>query len=407
MTTAAKRIVILGGGFGGLYTALRLSQFPWEGNPPEIVLVDKNDRFLFAPLLYELITGELQTWEIAPPFEELLSQTGIRFYQAKVTGIEIEEQYVELENRPALTYDYLTIALGGQTPLSNIPGVQDYAIPFRTLPHAYHLLEKLRILEQSEMDKIRVAIIGGGYSGVELACKLADRLGERGRIRLVERGEQLLKTATDFNRQAAEKALEVRKVWVDLETSVESVGADSLELLYKGQVDLLPVEIVLWTVGTQVSDLIRDLPLPHNERGQLMTQPTLQVVDYPHLFALGDAAHCQDVTGQDIHFVTLREQATAQVAIQQADYCAWNLWASVCDRPLLPFRYQGLGEMLALGVETATLNGLGMKLEGSVGYVARRLAYLYRLPTLQHQFAVGVNWLTQPLLKVLSQSKSS
>ncbi|MCW6036584.1 NAD(P)/FAD-dependent oxidoreductase [Spirulina subsalsa FACHB-351] len=400
MTTASQRIVILGGGFGGLYTALRLSQFPWQGNQPEIVLVDKNDRFLFSPLLYELITGELQSWEIAPPFEELLSQTGIRFYQAKVTGIQVEEQYVELENRPALAYDYLAIALGGQTPLNNIPGVQDYAIPFRTLPHAYHLLEKLRILEQSDLDKIRIAIIGGGYSGVELACKLADRLGERGRIRIVERGEKLLKTATDFNRQAAEKALEERKVWVDLETSVESVGADSLELLYKGQIDLLPVEIVLWTVGTQVCDLIRHLPLPHNERGQLMTQPTLQVVDYPHLFALGDAALCQDVTGQEL-------QATAQVAIQQADYCAWNLWASLCDRPLLPFRYQSLGEMLALGVETATLNGLGIKLDGSLGYVARRLAYLYRLPTLQHQLAVGVNWLTQPLLNVLSQSKNS
>src|SRR5689334_21021858 len=176
MTKQTTRIVILGGGFGGLYTALRLSQLPWESQQkPEIVLVDQSDRFLFSPLLYELLTGELQTWEIAPPFAELLQGTGVRFYQAVVSGIDIDQQRVQLQDGLEIPYDKLVLALGGETPLDMVLGGTSYAHPFRTVTDAYRLEERLRILEESDADKIRVAIVGAGYSGVELACKLADR----------------------------------------------------------------------------------------------------------------------------------------------------------------------------------------------------------------------------------------
>ncbi len=92
---------------------------------------------------------------------------------------------------------------------------------------------------------------------------------------------------------------------------------------------------------------------------------------------------------------------TAQVAIQQADYCAWNIWASLTGRPLLSWRYQALGEMLALGTNQATLTGLGVNLDGTLAYLVRRLAYLYRLPTLKHQLNVGLNWITKPLMDSL------
>ena len=93
---------------------------------------------------------------------------------------------------------------------------------------------------------------------------------------------------------------------------------------------------------------------------------------------------------------------TAQVAIQQADYVAWNIWASLSDRPLLPFRYNHLGEMMTLGTDNATLTGLGIKLDGLSAHVARRLAYLYRMPTLDHQIRVGLNWIGQPLRELLA-----
>lgn len=394
MTEQTTRIVILGGGFGGLYTALRLSQLPWgTQQKPEIVLVDQSDRFLFSPLLYELLTGELQTWEIAPPFIELLESTGVRFYQAVVSGIDIDQQRVHLQDGPEIPYNQLVLTLGGETPLDLVPGATSYAYPFRTLADAYRLEERLRVLE-SEAEKIRVAIVGAGYSGVELACKLADRLGERGRFRLVELGDQILRTSPDFNREAAQKALDARGIFIDLETTVESIGADTISLEYKNQVDTIPVDLVIWTVGTKVTNVVRNLPLKQNQRGQITTIPTLQVLDHPEIFALGDLADCRDAEGQQV-------PATAQAAFQQADYAAWNIWASMTQRPLLPFHYQSSGEMMALGKDNATLTGLGIKLDGSLAYVARRLAYLYRLPTLDHQLKVGFNWLVRPIIETI------
>lgn len=394
MSEQTTRIVILGGGFGGLYTALRLSQLPWgTQQKPEIVLVDQSDRFLFSPLLYELLTGELQTWEIAPPFIELLEGTGVRFYQAVVSGIEIDQQRVHLQDGPEIPYNHLVLTLGGETPLDLVPGATSYAYPFRSLADTYRLEERLRVLE-SEAEKIRVAIVGAGYSGVELACKLADRLGERGRFRLVELGDQILRTSPDFNREAAQKALDARGVFLDLETTVQSIGPDTISLEYKNQVDTIPVDLVIWTVGTRVTNVVKNLPFKQNQRGQITTTSTLQVLDHPEIFALGDLADCRDAEGQQV-------PATAQAAFQQADYAAWNIWASITQRPLLPFHYQSSGEMMALGKDNATLTGLGIKLDGSLAYVARRLAYLYRLPTLDHQLKVGFNWLVRPIIETI------
>ncbi|MBF2061527.1 NAD(P)/FAD-dependent oxidoreductase [Fischerella thermalis] len=397
MSEHKTRICILGGGFGGLYTALRLSQLPWESLPkPEIVLVDQSDRFVFSPLLYELLTGELQTWEIAPPFTELLRDTGVRFYQAAVSGIDIQQRRVYLQDGPEIGYDRLVLALGGETPLDIVPGATSYAYPFRTVTDVYRLEERLRVLEESDTDKIRVAIVGGGYSGVELACKLADRLGSRGRFRLIELTDQILRTSPEFNREAARKALEERGIFIDLETRVEAIAQDTISLEYKGQVDNIPVDLVIWTVGIRVSPVVRNLPLKQNQRGQITTTPTLQVLDHPEIFALGDLAECRDAEGQLV-------PATAQAAFQQADYAAWNIWANLTHRPQIPFRYQHLGEMMALGTDNATLTGLGIKLEGSLAYVARRLAYLYRMPTLDHKLKVGFNWLARPIIETLSQ----
>jgi demethylphylloquinone reductase len=395
MTQQQPRICILGGGFGGLYTALRLSQLPFsKAEKPEIVLVDRRDRFLFVPLLYELLTGELQTWEIAPPFSELLENTGVRFCQGTVSGIDLETKRVKLHDGPEFSCDRLVLALGGETPLNMVIGAVEYAYSFRTLDHAYRLEERLRFLEAKNTDKIRIAIVGAGYSGVELACKLGDRLGDKGRVRLIEQGDTILRTSPEFNRDAARKALEKRQVWIDLETAVEAIGPDTISLLYKGQLDVLPVDIVLWTVGTQVSAAVRSLPLKQNQRGQLMTTPTMQIVDRPDIFALGDIAECHDATGQKV-------PATAQTAFQQADYTAWNIWASLTDRPLLPFRYQPIGEMIALGIDNATFAGLGIQLDGQLAHIARRLAYLYRMPTFDHQLKVGFNWISKPIQDLL------
>ncbi|KAI9134444.1 NAD(P)/FAD-dependent oxidoreductase [Acaryochloris sp. CCMEE 5410] len=397
MTEHQPTICILGGGFGGLYTALRLSQLPWDEQQPLIYLVDQNDHFLFSPLLYELVTGELQSWEIAPPYSELLANTEVRFIQSAVKEIDVAQQQVILSDQ-SISYDRLVLALGGETPLHQVPGSAEYALPFRTVQDAYCLEDRLRALETSDAPKIRVAVVGAGPSGVELACKLADRLGDRGRIRLIERNNQILKSAPEFNQTAAQKALEKRQVWTDLETSIESLAAHEMTLSYKDKTDTLPVDLVLWTVGTAIAPPIQALPLPQNDLGQLLTDPTLQVQDSPHIFALGDLADCRDPQGNP-------NPKTAQVAIQQADCVGWNLWASLTQRPLLSFHYTHLGEMLTLGEDSAAMSGLGLQLDGPLAFMARRLIYLYRMPTLDHQLKIGFNWMFKPVLSALNTAK--
>ncbi len=394
--TSVSRICILGGGFGGLYTALRLHQLAWEhGNKPQITLIDRQPNFLFTPLLYELVTGELQTWEIAPAYEELLKGTDIRFIRGSVERVDRSNKSIILDDETAVGYDRLVLALGCETPSENVAGVKEHAIAFRNLQDAHQLDAKLRLLEESSSDRIRIAIVGAGYSGVELACKLADRLKERGRIRLIQSRDTILPDAPEFNRNAALKALEQRGIWVDLETTISEVTADSIGLIYKGQTDLIPVEVVMWTVGNQVSPAINGFDLPLDEHGKISVTELLQVKDNPDIFALGDAAAIVDAEAKST-------PTTAQAAFQQADFVAWNIWSSLTDRPLLPFKYTELGEMMTLGSDNAVLSGLGIQFDGPLAYLTRRLVYLYRLPTLEHQLKVGFNWLTQPLVKLLA-----
>jgi demethylphylloquinone reductase len=394
--TSVSRICILGGGFGGLYTALRLNQLAWkQGEKPEITLVDRQSNFVFTPLLYELITGEMQGWEIAPPFAQLLQGTEIRFHQGTVESVDRLQKCVKLEDGTELVYDRLVLALGCETPAESVAGVTEHAIPFRTLDDAYRLDTKLRLLEMSSADRIRVAIVGAGYSGVEVACKIADRLKTRGKIRLIQSRDSILPTAPEFNRNTATKALEQRGIWVDLETTVSEITADSIGLIYKGETDVIPVEVVMWTVGNQVSPAIANFGLPVTEQGKIIVTNTLQVEGYPEIFALGDAVAVIDAEG-------VSPPTTAQAAFQESDFAAWNVWSSLTDRPLLPFRYINLGEMMTLGTDNAVLSGLGIEFDGPLAYIARRLVYLYRFPTLEHQLKVGLSWLTQPLVELLS-----
>jgi demethylphylloquinone reductase len=273
-------------------------------------------------------------------------------------------------------------------------GATEYAMPFRNLADVSRVASRLRELENSDREKIRVAVVGAGFSGIELSCKLADRLGERGRLRIIELGDKILGRSKDFNRAAANQALEERKIWVDLETSVTEVTADSISLKYREAIDNIPVDLVLWTVGNQVNPQVDALALQRNSQGQILTRATLQTVDRDEVYALGDLAEIHDENGRVI-------PATAQSALQQADFAAWNIWATILQKPLLPFRYNDLGEMMTLGTNNATLSGLGVQLDGTLAYLARRLVYLYRLPTFEHQVQVGLSWVTQPFAQLL------
>ncbi|MDX2256380.1 MAG: NAD(P)/FAD-dependent oxidoreductase [Pseudanabaenaceae cyanobacterium bins.39] len=396
------RICILGGGFAGLYTALSLARLPWKSSP-DIILVDKNDRFLFTPFLYELLTSELQEWEIAPTFKELLDRTNIQFLQGTVTNIDLSHQQVEVNTgnigrSSYINYDRLVIAIGGETPMQTVSGASEYAIPFRTLQDFHRLNSKLELLEAANRDRVRVCIAGAGTSGVELACKIADRLKDVGRVRLVDRNSQILSNSTPASREVAERALSDRGVWTDLNTKVLEVGDGEIVLDYGNGIDSLPVDIVLWTVGNTFSKIISQLPVEHSPSQKIIVEPTLQVKNYPEVFAIGDLAASVDENGQTL-------PATAQVAFQQSQYCAWNIWASINQKPLVKFHYIALGEFISLGVDGATASLLGkINITGFPAQAMRRIAYLLRMPTIQHQWKIGTAWFSKPVIELIRRS---
>jgi len=379
-----QRIVIAGGGFGGLYTALALQKFPWQ---PQVTLIDRAERFVFTPLLYELITQEMEIWEVAPRFQELLTPLGVRFIQGEVSDIDLTTQQVLLSDGLSLPYDQAVIGLGGRTPTEIVPGAPAFALPFRTLAHAVQLIEKLNQWDQERRQDIRIAVVGGGASGVELACKLADRLQERARITLIERQAELLSESSPELRRIAQRELTRRDITIRLQTPVERVEANQLFL--KGH-QPLTTDVTLWTVGTRAAEVLAGLPVERDGLGRICTRPSLQIGAYPQVFALGDCAN----TGQPLPI-------TAQVAFQQADLCAWNLWANDQKLPLLDFHYLDLGQLISLGINNAAAQLMGFTLDGPAAAQLRRGVYLARLPNLNHQIQVGCNWLAQPLKNAL------
>lgn len=429
------RVCILGGGFGGLYTALRLESLVWpDDKKPQILLVDRSERFVFKPMLYELLSGEVDAWEIAPRFSDLLANTGVLFLQDRVKLLNPCDHWgmngppglsfggtVHLESGLLVEYDWLVLALGAESKLDVVEGAAEFAMPFSTLEDASKMDRKLRELERQKFGNetpIRVAIVGCGYAGVELAATVAERLQGKAIVQAINVENTILPTSPPGNREAALKVLITRNVQLLLGYFVRCVrkaSEDSEELTLELQAaerglqnQSVEADVVLWTIGSkplvsQLDSFDRPSELPLNGRGQAETDETLRVKGHPRIFALGDSSSLRDSNGRIL-------PATAQVAFQQADFAGWNLWAAINDRPLLPFRFQNLGEMMTLGRNDAAISPSfidGLTLEGPIGHAARKLAYLTRLPTDEHRIRVGISWLAKSAIDSVASFQST
>ncbi|OAB55945.1 hypothetical protein AY600_13240 [Phormidium willei BDU 130791] len=363
------RICILGGGFAGLYSALALAKIrlleQWQ-----IVIIDQRDRFEFSPLLYELISGELEAWEIAPPYLQLLRNWPITVYCDRVEAINLNARQIQLRDRGSLSYTYLIIALGVESRRPPHPNV----LTFRSLADVEKLKAELQRFEHQP--SLNISIIGAGASGVELACKLSDHLGHRQQIHLIHRGSQLLPDFSPAIRNAAESAIHQRRIRLSLNTNVEKIqhqGDFELQLTQHEQSFRETSHLVIWTAGTQANPLISRLP--GGDRGQLQVTPELQLTRYPEVFVLGDVA-------------ATPFPKTAQVAYQQASHIAQNLKSYIFQHPLKPFHYKHLGDMLTLGIHNGVVHSFGLTLTGRLGNLIRTLTYIQRLPTLQQSLRV-------------------
>ena len=387
MNNEPIKICILGGGFGGLYTALYLADFSWiKLGKCQITLVEPKDNFLFTPLLYETLTGELQRWEIAPSYQKLLAGKKINLLQDKAKGVDLDHRRVRLEQGSSLVYDYLVLAVGQKTRWLDIPGLAAHALTFRSIFDAENLQERLRLLEASGRQKLRVAVVGAGPNGVELACKVSDRLSPRAEVIIIDRGAEILRNFGKGVKKAAYQALNNRNIQVYLESSLKEITEEQITFFCNDNLIDYPVDLVLWTAGTENIDWVANLNCQQNNQGQILVRPTLQLIDYPEVFAVGDIAKIHQSKTQVI-------PDTAQAAYQQASLLAKNLKLALQGKSLKHFRYLHLGDMLTLGKGVAIVSSFGINLTGSLAGLIRRLIYIFRLPTFRHRWQIFKNLL--------------
>src|SRR5918992_3454760 len=298
------RILVVGGGFGGLFTALDLS------GAGDVTLVASEDHFLHTPLLYEYLSGEVEAWHIAPRYSELIGDDKVHFVHGAVTDIDFDRKEVAVAGRVRkLSYDYLVLALGGVTNFWGVEGAEKYAVPFRKIRHADDLRQRMietldRIPpDAAPQDARRAAtfvVVGGGASGVELSTKMSDllrdafkRRGLRGepRVVVVEMANQIVPGMDEGIRSAVEGVLEEKRVEVFLETRVVRVLRRGVELEHAGERETIQASGVVWTAGVRVNPLVEKLDVEKTQKGLVVVERTLQVRGRPEVFALGDIAY--------------------------------------------------------------------------------------------------------------------
>ena len=406
-----KPTIILGGGFTGLFTALHLSQ---QNYPHPVILVDRHDHFVFKPLLYDYLTDEMSDSQVNPLFETLLEGSGVQFIQDTVQKVDLENRQVELANNDSITYKYLVLALGSQTGYFGIEGAKEHTLPFWTRQDAIALKEHLQdCLKQSlevedphERQKLlTVAIAGAGATGLELAATLADVLPqwylkqggkfEQLRIVLIDRSSQILSSASDRLRQAAETALQKRPVKVELKlnASVTAVRPQQLEFEQNEQQNALEAATIVWTTGTTINPVIESFPISdefRDKKGRLKVLSTLQLIDRPEIFVGGDCGVNWDKS----------VPATAQAAYQQGSAIAKNLQALATNKTPDLANVTIRGTMLKLGLNEAAADIFNrLLIEGEPAHLLRQGRYLTTLPTPVHDFKATTQWLSEEVLK--------
>src|ERR1051325_7478146 len=322
MQKTKARVVIVGGGFGGLFTALEL------GSDYHVTVVSDEDHFLFTPMLYEYLSGEVEQWHIAPAYKELLDPH-VNLVRDEVSKIDLEKQLLTFKAQSqSLAYDVLVLAVGGVTNFAGVPGAAAHAIPFRKIAHADELRAKMvaaldrvppDLPPQDTQSALTFAVVGAGASGMELSTKMADLLRDafqrrslRGepRVLVIEMGDKVVPGMGTEIRKFVEAALLESRVQIHTLTRVVSVTEKSLVLEHDNEQTKINAAAVVWAGGVRVSPLIENLAVEKTSRGLIVVKPTLQVPSRENLFALGDIAFHKDAVP------TLA--GTAQLALQQA-----------------------------------------------------------------------------------------
>ncbi len=401
-----KRILILGGGFGGLYAALEFEKALARDPGIEVTLVNRENFFLFTPMLHEVAASDLDVTHIVNPIRKLLRR--VRFFNGDIEAIDLDNRRVCVshgigDNHPhVLGYDHLVLALGSITNFFGLAGLEECALTMKSLSDAITLRSRLVAhLEEADfecaagerVELLTFVVAGGGFAGVETIAGINDFLREALkfyphlsedliRVVLVHPGDVILPELGRKLGLYAQQKLSERKVEIRTNTKVTGVSGDTV---YLSDGTSIQTRTLIWTAGTSPNPLLMELPCS-KQRGRVVVNKNLQTPDRPEVWALGDCAMVPNIKDGGFY------PPTAQHALREGKVLARNVLAEIRGGRKKPFVFSALGQLAAIGRRTGVANILGVNFSGFLAWWLWRTIYLSKLPRLEKKLRVALDW---------------
>lgn len=398
------RIVIVGGGFSGAYCAQELER-KLRADEGEIVLIDRQNFFVFSPLLVEAGSGNLEPRHVVVSIRSFLKRA--RFVLGEVFKVDFENQLLLFRRagtgpEETIAYDHLVLAPGSVTRLPDVQGLGENGFEIKSLQDAIALRDRaIRQLELADLERdpavrrrmLHFVVVGANFTGTEVAGEFDVYLRRAGKlyrniepndiaVTLVEIGERILPALDEDLANYARQRLEARGVRIELESSISSVAPDHV-VLSDGRT--LETETVIWCAGIAPSPLISELDLPTDERGYVVCDPELRVRGQSNVWAIGDSAVNVDSSGAAY-------PATAQHAVQQGVALAENIARVLRGKRARACEIKTKGSLAALGCRTGVARVFGIKLSGFAAWFLWRTVYLMKMPGLARRVRVALDW---------------
>jgi NADH dehydrogenase len=398
-----KRIIIVGGGFGGVKCAATLRRQLSE-EQAEIVLFNEENHLVFSPLLTEAVGSSLNIMDVVVPLRQLLPAVFCR--TEAVEDIDLaknEVEYIADDGQPArMGYDHVVVSCGSATNLNVVPGMADHAFPLKTVgdaaalrSHIIEQMERAEVAANPERRKwhLTFIVVGGGFSGAEAAGEINDLVRSSARyfknfkrdhvrVVLIHSRDQLLPEISPTLREFARRKMEQAGVEIILNARVALAIPDGVGLqdgqFFKGATTIC-------TIGNSPAPLLQRLSVP-KDKGRLLTELDLRIRGQQNAWAIGDCAVILNT------YDNAPSPTTGQFAERQGRQCAENIVRSFRGEATKPFRFKQLGELCSIGGHSAVAELLGMKLSGFIAWFVWRGVYLFKLPTWARRFQVGFDW---------------
>ena len=391
-------VVIIGAGFGGMEAARRLADAPVR-----ITLINRENYHLFQPLLYQVAIAGLVPSQIAYPVRTIFRhQKNLTFQMGEVTAIDFDAKFVRM-NGSALAYDYLIVAIGGETNFYRLSSIEQNAHQLKNIDSAVetrnHLLETFEMASREPDPERRRAlltfgIVGGGPTGVETAGALAELIQlviskdyphmdlNDVHVLLLESTGHLMEAYPEPLRKATYDLLARKHVEICLNTRLSDYDGEKMTLADGRQI---ATHTLIWTAGVRAADLTDRLGLPQGAGARLVAENTLQLKGHPEVFLVGDAAYLVDEAGKPLPML-------ATVAQQEARAAVGNVQRMLKGQTPRPFRYKDPGLLATIGRNAAVARIAGLSFSGFIAWVIWVVLHIYRLIGFRNRLVVMINW---------------